>query len=840
MEKSVNGFSGLCLGEKKKGRKKMKGKVVLGVLFALLLIGSTFTTVFNIKGKLVNASKVLSDSSSADGNSGALVPILGTFTTVMKSNTTAWDTSGIGSPFVLYDADAGLYKMWYEASSPPYPYTFAIAYAESYDGVVWFNKQNVQNTDGLDYYQTGTPWVLKENGTYRMWHYERYEWVAGDWSNYIALMSSPDGISWPAFQSSGDVKVLSAQGQTDLQGDGYNVQEPCVIWEPGVGYVMWYSVYDHYRPGTGGPCKIWRATSNDGITWSNRQLSLPYVSGTWEQDIMHPSVVREDDGTYTIFYEAQSANGSTSIGMAKSLDGVSWTDRTQLIKPSDLGSNVTSISDPYCFTDENGERYLYFTYAGQDGVSKFGRVQLTADWWPMFHHDLSHLGYSTSRASMTNQTLWTSTTSGGIPISSPAVSGGIVYVGSDENVYALNAMTGALVWKCKTGGAVESSPAVANEIVYVGSYDGNVYALYATNGTRKWNYTTGGWVFSSPAVSGGIVYVGSSDDKVYALSASNGSLIWNYTTGGYVGSSPAVANGIVYVGSSDDNVYALYATNGTRKWNYTTGGIVRSSPAVAGGMVYVGSDDNRTYALSATTGKQVWNYTTGGWVSSSPAFAGGIVYVGSEDDNLYALNATTGALVWNYTTGDAVVFSSPAVSGGVVYVGSTNGNVYALNATTSALIWKYAIGTFVWSSPAVSGGVVYVCVVLNVYAFGTVHNVAVINVVPSRTLVRLCYNSLDVTAANLGSYNETFNVTVCANTTAIATQTVTLTRENSTTITLTWYLAGFARGSYIISAYAWPVSGETYTADNLCIGGTVQIYHWSHCGGPGARQALMM
>ena len=54
-----------------------------------------------------------------------------------------------------------------------------------------------------------------------------------------------------------------------------------------------------------------------------------------------------------------------------------------------------------------------------------------------------------------------------------------MYVGSyDNNVYALNASTGALLWKYTTANNVESSPAVANGVVYVGSGDGNLYAFH--------------------------------------------------------------------------------------------------------------------------------------------------------------------------------------------------------------------------------------------------------------------------------------------------------------------------------------------------------------------------
>ncbi len=58
------------------------------------------------------------------------------------------------------------------------------------------------------------------------------------------------------------------------------------------------------------------------------------------------------------------------------------------------------------------------------------------DWWPMFRHDLNHTGYSTSTAPNTNETPWTFTTGGGV-FSSPAVVGGLVYVGSDEIMFTV-------------------------------------------------------------------------------------------------------------------------------------------------------------------------------------------------------------------------------------------------------------------------------------------------------------------------------------------------------------------------------------------------------------------
>jgi hypothetical protein len=96
------------------------------------------------------------------------------------------------------------------------------------------------------------------------------------------------------------------------------------------------------------------------------------------------------------------------------------------------------------------------------------------------------------------------------------------------------------------------------------------------------------------------------------------------------------------------------------------------------------------------------------------------------------------------------------------------------------------------------------------------HDVAISNVSLYKTVVGQGFSmSINVTVADPGIFAETFNVTAYANTTDIATFTnITLTSGSSTTITFTWNTTGFATGNYTLSAYAWPVPGETHTADN--------------------------
>lgn len=246
--------------------------------------------------------------------------------------------------------------------------------------------------------------------------------------------------------------------------------------------------------------------------------------------------------------------------------------------------------------------------------------------------------------------------------STAAVANGIVYAGSsDTNVYAWDAKTGGLLWQYPTANQVTSAPAVANGIVYVGS--GQLYALNAVTGALIWSSPNGSLL--SPAVAAAVVYVGSGG--LYALNATTGDVIWEYAPPAYVRSTPVVANGRVYVNAYDGNLYAVNAASGALIWQYPISS--STPPAVDKSMAYVPGDDGNVYALNAATGALQWTYETHDDQESllTASVANGLVYV-SSDHYLTILNASTGAQLWLAATGFAT--SSPTVTNGIVYVGT--------------------------------------------------------------------------------------------------------------------------------------------------------------------------
>src|ERR1700749_4777907 len=60
-----------------------------------------------------------------------------------------------------------------------------------------------------------------------------------------------------------------------------------------------------------------------------------------------------------------------------------------------------------------------------------------------------------------------------------------------------------LKWQFHTDGQVVSSPAVTGDTVYVGSTDHFLYAIDRNSGAQKWKFKSEGRITSSPAVDAG-------------------------------------------------------------------------------------------------------------------------------------------------------------------------------------------------------------------------------------------------------------------------------------------------------------------------------------------------
>jgi len=253
--------------------------------------------------------------------------------------------------------------------------------------------------------------------------------------------------------------------------------------------------------------------------------------------------------------------------------------------------------------------------------------------------------------------------------SSPKVEYDLAYVGTFNEsggpgeVVALWVSNGSIAWRHLTASIDFSSPAVSGGSVYVGvmgryntttqvTWDPpfGVLALDAASGSEEWFFPTNASVAASPVVYGELVLVPAKNGFVYALDRIHGTPVWSrYVQAGV--SSPALDGDTLLVGGGSFGeggvVTAVDLASGATRWTFTAKGPIQSSLTVAGGIVY--------FATNAASG------------------------------TIYAVNATTGVPVWSHTPSPAqFIFGSPVVADGRLYAVSDNGHVYAFMDSPSA------------------------------------------------------------------------------------------------------------------------------------------------------------
>jgi outer membrane protein assembly factor BamB len=307
--------------------------------------------------------------------------------------------------------------------------------------------------------------------------------------------------------------------------------------------------------------------------------------------------------------------------------------------------------------------------------------------------------------------------------STPAVSDGVVYIGSNRNrFYALDLATGGVRWQVETLGGANSSPAVVDGMVYFGDASGRFHAVEARSGKEKWVHQVHGerlygafgysWArlrqkyyvdycdvfLSSPVVAGDTIYYASGNGAVFALDRATGVQKWSFVTNEVIHCAPALADGQLFVGGWDTFFYCLDAESGALRWKFKTGDDpenhnqvgIQSAPVIEGQTVYFGCRDSHVYALDTTTGELRWKRHHGGsWVIASPVIVDDLLcYTTSDSRQFLALDKSTGEVRYELPT-RSWSFSSAAAAGAVVYFGTFAGDLNAFDTKSGKLLWTW-------------------------------------------------------------------------------------------------------------------------------------------------------
>src|ERR1039457_5312593 len=360
---------------------------------------------------------------------------------------------------------------------------------------------------------------------------------------------------------------------------------------------------------------------------------------------------------------------------------------------------------------------------------------------------------------------------------SPAVDNGIIYIGSENgDFYAINASSGKVKWtktlsisNCSNSGIVSMATVAKDPIsgvltVYVGAADHYLYALNAATGATIWKTLIGGsstiyYNWSSPTLANGYIYYGvgtacgnAGADGEIALNQHTGAVMGQYYTSGSprvngatIYTAAAVApDGSVFVTTGDDNgastndstaIVKLAEGTLTRLGGYQIPGLAgqnmdfNASPAlfIDSGTPAVGACDKNGvfYARKQSDMSGLWQDTLGippavdslAFCGGSAVYNGSDLFVGADapasghpPGSIYELTPG-GTQIWETALNAGPVIGTPSLDGsGVLAVPTYNkasgahSAVYLVEASTGAILKTITTSGPMFAQPVFADG----------------------------------------------------------------------------------------------------------------------------------------
>lgn len=150
-----------------------------------------------------------------------------------------------------------------------------------------------------------SPWVLVENGQWKMWYGSHLSWEEDglDMRYIIKYATSDDGIAWHR----------TNQTVLDVREGESAVVRPSILHEGG-WYHMWYS----RRIGRKETCRIGYAASRDGLRWERRdeEVNLTVSDKGWDSEMICYPCVFNHAGERFMLYNGNGF-GRTGFGLAR-------------------------------------------------------------------------------------------------------------------------------------------------------------------------------------------------------------------------------------------------------------------------------------------------------------------------------------------------------------------------------------------------------------------------------------------------------------------------------------------------------------------------------------------
>ena len=321
--------------------------------------------------------------------------------------------------------------------------------------------------------------------------------------------------------------------------------------------------------------------------------------------------------------------------------------------------------------------------------------------------------------------------------SAPAVADGVVYLGGQSRILAIDMNTGETVWEGPASGPAHGVPAVARDILYFGTLNKRVIALDRATGRTLWEFEGDDPFPGTLAVEDGIVFAGSRGGTVHALDANTGAQLWTVGLDDAVVAPVAVDDGKLFAASNSGVLFIRNAGTGDTRARVRTGSALVAPPTAAHGRVYLISDGG-ILAFDSTVRElpgrypadlvwaQLWIWgfplpsppehsglqwrvlPSGGMGAflHTPAVTREALYLGTDEGALVALSPQDGGLLWSSDYGDPVVVPV-LIAGDTLILAHQDGEITAIDRNTRQEQWSLSLGSVVAGPLAYAEGRLY-------------------------------------------------------------------------------------------------------------------------------------
>jgi outer membrane protein assembly factor BamB len=324
--------------------------------------------------------------------------------------------------------------------------------------------------------------------------------------------------------------------------------------------------------------------------------------------------------------------------------------------------------------------------------------------------------------------------------SAPVTGGGKLFAeGTDGVIVAFDKATGARLWtlgdddmeKGQRPSAFGGGVSYEAGRIYATNGVGDVKAVNADTGAVIWKVKPAGPLRGAPTIAFGELFVMTQDNQLIALKSDDGSLIWdesgsNTQSGVFGVAAPAAGQGTIVAGYSSGELTAYRYENGRVLWSdalartnisNTVGTVtdIDADPIIDSGRVYALGQGGRMAAYELVTGQRIWELNLAG--ISTPAIAGEWIFTLTDDARLLAIARSSGRVRWitqlraykdEEDKEGPIFWTGPVLAGGNLWVASSRGELWKVSAGEGSAELFAELGSPVSLPPLVSDGMLFV------------------------------------------------------------------------------------------------------------------------------------